>query len=564
MLFYEKTAKYFKFHEDIKSIEVDDHYDRLAVIFTGKEDIIHVFDSKPYTNYLPLEEEAESLSGKVENIENDSQNESLDQNVMNLFNNISIQNDRNYNPFVSTRVESQEYIVFNNNVPGSSTEPIKYDKTSLSFIAPKKRKVKYNLYKPKLRSQLLCAIKGNSDNFIGMKWFVPANFENYISNGKEESQLLMGIHYDGNINIYTLAGADYTIQAVVDIDKLTAFPFECFPESWKCIVNFTASREIKDFYMADKPKYLYTLHIDNFIMVWIITFMSGKLTFIANYAINLSSSVINKILIDNRDNFIYTFNDINCGIYKIMDKPPFPCVFTSKFQNIISTTDNTFMEFLINEYKEDLDDEFVDKNLFEDDYSIFYQVQKPEFTLLEEYIIIPIYDIGKKTYKVFKFNNMVFYSKIFSDFTFFGNCIKGEAEGLIEELLSVPKKIAFTISPYLYYKGEKCEDICEALDKEIPIDQLLDNYYNPIIVYCNDLIIFYNPRKKQVLYKYDVMSYYTTSDDYTTFKMLKYNTILISSKKIFLNMIKFCNEMNILGVPFDKESIEELRNNHTA
>jgi hypothetical protein len=550
MFFHEKSVKFFKFHEDIKIIEVDELYDRLAIIFTGKEDIIHIFDSKPYTNYMPLEE----TGGKTE--EPVSQNETMDTNVISLFNNISINNDRNFNPFIPTRIESQEYIMFNNN--SSTPLNIEYDKTSFSYIAPPKRKVKYSIMKPKCQSVLLSAIKGNSDNFIGTKWFTPVNFENYI-NGKEESQLLMGIHYDGNINIYTVAAADYSVEAILAIDKLTAFPFECFPESWRCIINFTTSREIKDYYLADKPKYLYTLHIDNFIMVWIITFMTGKLTFIANYAINLSTSVINKILVDNRDNFIYTFNDINFGIYKIMDKPPFHCVFTSKFQKILSTSDTTFNEFLLNEYKEDLDDEFVDKNLFEDDYSIFYQVQKPEFTLLEEYIIIPIYDINKKTYKIFKFNNAEFYTKIFSDFAFFGNCIKGEVDGLIEELLSIPKKIAFTVFPYLYY-NPGCDNIDVALDKELMISDVLEEYYNPIIVYCNELLLFYNPRKKQVLYKYDVLSNNTTSDDYTTFKVLKNNTILISSKKIFLKMIKFSNEIAVLGVPFDKESISELNN----
>jgi hypothetical protein len=436
---------------------------------------------------------------------------------------------------------------------------------SHSYLPPPRKKVKYSILKPKVRSVILSAIKGISDNFIGIKWFIPANYDNYISNGKDDFQLLMGLHYDGNICIYTLASSDYSIETIIDTEKLTGFPFESYPENWKCIVNFKSSREIKDFYMTEKPKYLYTLHIDNFVMVWIITFMSGKLVFIANYAINLSNSVINKIIIDSRDNFIYAFNDINFSIYKIMDKPPFPSVYTSKFQNIDSsdTANNIFNEFLIKEYKEadeTEDDEFVDKNIFIDDYSIFFQIQKPEFTLLEEFIIIPVYDVNKRVYKIFKFNNNFFYSRIFSDFEFFNNCIKGSVEGLIEEILSIPKRISFAICPFLYFKTDFKQNFEENLDREIEVNEIIEKYYNPIVLYCNELILFYNPRTKQVLQKYDVLSNYTSSDEYTTFKILKNNTMLISSRKIFMNMIKFCNETSVLGVPFDKEAINEIRN----
>lgn len=54
MEYYEKTVNYFKFFEDIKLMEVDHINNKIAIIFFGKENIIHIFDLRPYTQYFPF------------------------------------------------------------------------------------------------------------------------------------------------------------------------------------------------------------------------------------------------------------------------------------------------------------------------------------------------------------------------------------------------------------------------------------------------------------------------------------------------------------------------------
>lgn len=54
MKIYEKKIKFFNFFEDVKLIEVDHDYNKLAIVFSGKENMIHIFDSTGYLDYLPI------------------------------------------------------------------------------------------------------------------------------------------------------------------------------------------------------------------------------------------------------------------------------------------------------------------------------------------------------------------------------------------------------------------------------------------------------------------------------------------------------------------------------
>jgi len=57
MNIFEKKAQYLKYFEDIYLIDIDNENDRITIIFNGKENIIYIFDLKPYINYFPIEEE---------------------------------------------------------------------------------------------------------------------------------------------------------------------------------------------------------------------------------------------------------------------------------------------------------------------------------------------------------------------------------------------------------------------------------------------------------------------------------------------------------------------------
>ena len=136
MKFFQKTVNYLKFFEDVKQSETDDEFYRIAIIFFGKENMIHIFDTKPYLNYQPLEEQIEDMN-KVYS----------ENNVVNTFNNINFQKDSNITKKEITEMSNnQEYIFFNNvNIDFSMNN----DTNNL------KRSVKYNIYKPRLNSRIL-------------------------------------------------------------------------------------------------------------------------------------------------------------------------------------------------------------------------------------------------------------------------------------------------------------------------------------------------------------------------------------------------------------------------
>jgi len=66
MEYYEKIVNYFKFFEDIKLFETDDINNKIAVVFYGKENMIHIFDLRPYTQYFPFHRVFEGKSPEEE------------------------------------------------------------------------------------------------------------------------------------------------------------------------------------------------------------------------------------------------------------------------------------------------------------------------------------------------------------------------------------------------------------------------------------------------------------------------------------------------------------------
>ena len=72
MQYYERTVKFFKFFEDIKIMELDNKDNKIAIIFNGKENFIHIFDSSPYLNYVPYKVQKNNESIEEINLNNNN------------------------------------------------------------------------------------------------------------------------------------------------------------------------------------------------------------------------------------------------------------------------------------------------------------------------------------------------------------------------------------------------------------------------------------------------------------------------------------------------------------
>lgn len=78
MEFYEKTVNYFKFFDDIKIFEPDYKNSKIAIVFYGKESLIHIFEMDSFTKYIPLSREEFEEKNSEESdfkFKNDTQSE---------------------------------------------------------------------------------------------------------------------------------------------------------------------------------------------------------------------------------------------------------------------------------------------------------------------------------------------------------------------------------------------------------------------------------------------------------------------------------------------------------
>lgn len=80
MEYFEKTVNYFKYFDDIKLFENDNINNKIAIVFYGKENMIHIFDLKPYTQYLPFHKKNCEHNLEEDNIRN-SENMALSNEI---------------------------------------------------------------------------------------------------------------------------------------------------------------------------------------------------------------------------------------------------------------------------------------------------------------------------------------------------------------------------------------------------------------------------------------------------------------------------------------------------
>lgn len=634
MHIFEKKAKYFKFFEDSKIVEIDQQNKRIAIIFFGKENIIHIFDLTPYIDYLPIQEIPDDPKEDQEyNCGEKKHNEDLNE----IFNKLNLKNlnttTEEYGKTILT--DNQEFIKFNNfnlnlvddkektfnNISHSNiiqldaqSHAINYNNNinlniKSEFTA---KKIKFSLHKPKIKTKLLSVIVCPSNIIIGIKWL---NINQpQPSNGQEKIQnkQLLAVFDDGNVHVYSLKSQNYDIKTKINLTKLQYIPFETFPEQWKISGQVYTGKPIRDFYITAKSNRLYTLHTDNYIIMWIIAYIGNKLSIIASYAINITPELpVNKFLVDSKDKIIFSFHNQCFKIFKIMEKPPFPLLYTKEYDEInvkeieiiinndgyvsnnYSNRDNmgnpnsngidknnisrnnNITTYNITPIKKSYDN-FIDDDesyaiyykdiidLSEDlkiyDINFFFNVHKPEFSLFEEFVIIPVYLIKYKKYVLMKFLMKEFMDKI-SDFSYFEKSVKGEANDVLKILKVSYSPIIFSLSPFFYYKIDKDnlqndeEDVLDIVRNSIDI---LNAIYQPIVFIDESILNFVNLKRNELIFQYELFNKKIVNPEYLDLKWTINNTILMSSTKVLMNVIKYCNEDDILGIPISPNKIDEL------
>jgi hypothetical protein len=629
-VFYEKKANYFKFFEDIKLIEVDHEFKRLAIVFFGKENYIHIFDSKPYMDYLPIKEKPPSPLPKQINQNHLEKEFEIRHNyipvedVYNIFNyqENRIQNQSNQReanimkcPFGS---QIQEFVLFNNLVLNDKLaendvkKPNDFQIENFNFTIQStinRRKILHSLKKPKLTSKLL-SIFNISNPICGIKWFsiLSNNIVNQVpANGQHSyAKFLIIICEDGKVRILTLMSCNYSNKTIVNKRLLHSDPFMSYPEEWKVLSQIDTGNPIKDFCITEScPKKFYTLHFDNFILSWMIVSYGNKLSIISHYAINLSPNLpINKILVDQEDKFLYVIHSNAFKIYRILDQPPFPCLFQKTFfpfndirltveknekieklqnnntqKNKSSQSQSSQSNFFfsasqsqeLEEYKmlenisqSESRSSFIDQDLSDlldsnsqmqlHDYNFFANYQKPEFSPLEEYIIIPISDAENKRKQLYRFKNLEWSKKILSDYDFFNKCYfgnhKDSADLFCEKIYDASEDslVTFMISPSLYLSNHFSPS------DEIEIDSI--KYNSIIAIFTLNKIEFLNLNTQETILKYDILDHKFLSNDYMICKWLHKHTLLFTSQKRLFHMIKFIERK--FGIPVCPKKIKEF------
>jgi hypothetical protein len=507
--------------------------------------------------------------------------ESKQLSISEIFSKINLNKEANTTNVGRTiKSENQEYVIFNEiNLQIEETEkPIEEKLENFQFdIKPKfrERKIKFNLHKPKIQTKILSVIKSCSNVVLGLGWFNLSQGSN-ISNGQPKSKLLLVVNDDGYISIYGLKSADYEIEATINLNQLKSIPFESFSEEWISLCSIFSGSPIRDFYISNNPRKMYTLHVDNYVLTWILSFRSNKLSLIASYGINITPNlIVDKILVDIYDRFIYTFHSDCVKIFKILDLPPFPLVYTKNFTDLeienckikehITQEDlnvNNYLNFSENE--EDLID--YSENVKLQEINFFYNVQKPGFSLLEEFIAIPVYLVAKKNYFLFKFNNKEFNENICRDIDYLKTCFNGQNQNLLTYLYNSNESISFVFSPFFYFKMENipsftAKNYNSALETELNITDIAHNYYQALLIINSNTIKIYNINKNKNISCYEMIESKIKSQELLIVNWMRNNTVLFSSQKILMNLIKFCNETENLGFPISSSKIEEYTHN---
>ncbi len=590
MKIFKKNVKYFKFFEDIKIIEDDSDNNRLGIVFYGKENNIYIFDSNPYINYFPITENKEDKIFENSNTKNEKTIENNNSlkiseiskiNLENNLNEIFLKIQLNFNDYSLNKQkpkiideQGQRCIIFNNEFNNKYINKNKKKKEeiffqisrfSITYIAEEKRekKILLSFKKPKIKNKLLSVITINSNSILGIKWF------NFKGNNKENpnSKLLLSITEEGLITIYKLSNINMNNKTTIDTFDITSFqgqPFQNFIETWTLIGNNIITIPIIDYYLLstsyieEKREFikLYTLHINNGIYFWAITYENNKINFIPSFSLVFEENFkIEHILIDKKELYLICFNKNGIEIYQMSQIPPFNILYKFYYEDF--KNENCTSVCLDSE----LDTSLInnDGKLFIDDTKDLFDLGKPKFICLEKKILFQVYNSINSYYELLCFNLEGLF-QVFNNLNFFKSCALGNDKTLIKKIYENKINFSFCISPSLYYnistfgsnnflkiKNIKKENLIENLFQVINIQTNTNNFFFKIPVFSefekiNDKIALNYIEKENENYKCILL-------------WMNNNTILLTSEKYLFTLIKFCKETQQLGIPLNENLI---------
>ena len=590
MKIFKKNVKYFKFFEDVKIIEDDSDNNRLGIVFYGKENNIYIFDSNPYINYFPITENKEdkifenSNSKNEKTIENNNSLKISEISKINLENNLNeifLKIQLNFNDYSLNKQnpkiideQGQHCIIFNNEFNNKYINKNKKKKEeiifqisrfSITYIPEEKRekKILLSFKKPKIKNKLLSVITINSNSILGIKWF------NFKGNNKENpnSKLLLSITEEGLITIYKLSNINMNNKTTIDTFDITSFqgqPFQNFIENWTLIGNNIITIPIIDYYLLstsyieEKREFikLYTLHINNGIYFWAITYENNKINFIPSFSLVFEENFkIEHILIDKKELYLICFNKNGIEIYQMSQIPPFNILYKFYYEDF--KNENCTSVYLDSE----LDTSLInnDGKLFIDDTKDLFDLGKPKFICLEKKILFQVYNSINSHYELLCFNLEGLF-QVFNNLNFFKSCALGNDKTLIKKIYENKINFSFCISPSLYYnistigsnnflkiKNIKKENLIENLFQVINIQTNINNFFFKIPVFSEfekikDKIALNFIEKENENYKCILL-------------WMNNNTILFTSEKYLFTLIKFCKETQQLGIPLNENLI---------
>ena len=590
MKIFKKNVKYFKFFEDIKIIEDDSDNNRLGIVFYGKENNIYIFDSNPYINYFPITENKEDKIFENSNFKNEKTIENNNSlkiseiskiNLENNLNEIFLKIQLNFNDYSINKQnpkiideQGQHCIIFNNEFNNKYINKNKKKKEeiffqisrfSITYIPEEKRekKILLSFKKPKIKNKLLSVITINSNSILGIKWF------NFKGNNKENpnSKLLLSITEEGLITIYKLSNINMNNKTTIDTFDITSFqgqPFQNFIENWTLIGNNIITIPIIDYYLLstsyieEKREFikLYTLHINNGIYFWAITYENNKINFIPSFSLVFEENFkIEHILIDKKELYLICFNKNGIEIYQMSQIPPFNILYKFYYEDF--KNENCTSVYLDSE----LDTSLINKDgkLFIDDTKDLFDLGKPKFICLEKKILFQVYNSINSYYELLCFNLEGLF-QVFNNLNFFKSCALGNDKTLIKKIYENKINFSFCISPSLYYnistfgsnnflkiKNIKKENLIENLFQVINIQTNINNFFFKIPVFSEfekikDKIALNFIEKENENYKCILL-------------WMNNNTILFTSEKYLFTLIKFCKETQQLGIPLNENLI---------
>ena len=590
MKIFKKNVKYFKFFEDIKIIEDDSDNNRLGIVFYGKENNIYIFDSNPYINYFPITENKEDKIFENSNFKNEKTIENNNSlkiseiskiNLENNLNEIFLKIQLNFNDYSINKQnpkiideQGQHCIIFNNEFNNKYINKNKKKKEeiifqisrfSITYIPEEKRekKILLSFKKPKIKNKLLSVITINSNSILGIKWF------NFKGNNKENpnSKLLLSITEEGLITIYKLSNINMNNKTTIDTFDITSFqgqPFQNFIENWTLIGNNIITIPIIDYYLLstsyieEKREFikLYTLHINNGIYFWAITYENNKINFIPSFSLVFEENFkIEHILIDKKELYLICFNKNGIEIYQMSQIPPFNILYKFYYEDF--KNENCTSVYLDSE----LDTSLINKDgkLFIDDTKDLFDLGKPKFICLEKKILFQVYNSINSYYELLCFNLEGLF-QVFNNLNFFKSCALGNDKTLVKKIYENKINFSFCISPSLYYnistigsnnflkiKNIKKENLIENLFQVINIQTNINNFFFKIPVFSEfekikDKIALNFIEKENENYKCILL-------------WMNNNTILFTSEKYLFTLIKFCKETQQLGIPLNENLI---------